>query len=503
MLVSDAIIRCLKDEGVTTVFGGFGCNAEPMFDALKSSVICLVSSLQGDSAGYAALGYSRACGKAAVCLTGGGQASLKLLTAIAAAQCDCIPMVVITGQVPSSQLGRDVKNEADITGAAQPFVKHSYLARDASQVPRILKEAFYLAGSGRKGPVLVDVPLDIQQEEINYSCASEVQIRGYSPILKGNMSQIKRFAQVLSKARKPLMLIGGGVFASNACAETFELSRKLDIPVVSMLSGYSAVPADVPLYIGCIEADDVVAELAVESCDVLLVVGARFLSSKYRLEDKTVLHVDIDPAEIGKNLSSDLPLVGDCKFVMKQLYDFAEPVKHISWRNTLRGFAKKYSQEEDHSFDGLFINGVLMLGVPDTVVCDCGKHLNYIIRNRFLSRAGNVMIPGMNLCGFGIAAAIGAAIANEGTASFCVCDEEDFVKSLADLAAVNRMEQFVQGRAAIRVLLINCRSIMRYKELAELFSLYYVRVETDEFDFDEALDKSNAALIDIKAEDLQ
>lgn len=252
MKISEAMVKCLEAENVKVVFGYPGAAICPFYDALYESGIRHILVRQEANGGHAANGYARITGKPGVCIATSGPGATNLITAIATAYADSIPLVIITGQVNNDQIGSDAFQEADITGSAEPFVKHSYLVKDKDELPRIFKEAFYIAGTGRPGPVLIDVPMDVQNEEIDFSYPETVDIRSYKPTVKGNMLQIKRVLKALNEAQKPLICIGGGVFSSDAVDEITELSRVMQIPVVTTMMGISAFSTDNELFYGMI-----------------------------------------------------------------------------------------------------------------------------------------------------------------------------------------------------------------------------------------------------------
>ncbi|MEG0693106.1 MAG: thiamine pyrophosphate-binding protein, partial [Oscillospiraceae bacterium] len=229
---ANAIVKCLQEEEIQVVFGYPGAAICPFYDALSSSQIKHILVRQEQNAGHAASGYARISKKPAVCIATSGPGALNLITAIATAYMDSIPLVVITGQVSSDMLGRDVFQEADITGSAEPFVKHSYLVKHAADIPRIFKEAFYIAGTGRQGPVLIDIPVDIQRELIEFEYPEKIEMRSYKPSVQGNVGQIKRVIAAMDSSKRPLICAGGGVFAADASEALLTLSRSANIPIV-------------------------------------------------------------------------------------------------------------------------------------------------------------------------------------------------------------------------------------------------------------------------------
>ena len=274
---ADAIIRCLEEENVTTVFGYPGVAICPFYNSILDSDIRTILIRTEQNAAHAASGMARITGKPGVCAVTSGPGATNVITGIATAFADSIPLVVITGQVNSELLGSDVFQEADITGAVESFVKYSYLVKDVNDIPRVFKEAFYIANTGRKGPVLIDVPIDIQNATIkNFKYPEEVKLRTYKPTVKGNMVQIKKVVKELEKAKKPILCVGGGVLLSEAKEELRQFSEAHQIPVVSTMMGIGAMPTRHPLYFGMVGNNGkAYANRAMNESDLLIMVGAR------------------------------------------------------------------------------------------------------------------------------------------------------------------------------------------------------------------------------------
>ena len=304
--VSEAMVRCLEAEGVETIFGYPGATICPFYDALSRSNIRHVLVRTEQNAGHAANGYARMTGKPAVCVVTSGPGATNLITGISTAYMDSIPMVIITGQVVSSLLGSDVFQEVDITGSVEAFIKHSYLIKDPKDIGRIFKEAFYIAGTGRPGPVLIDIPMDVQKMEIDFTYPEKVSIRSYRPSFKGHIGQINKAAAAIAKAKRPLIVAGGGIFISKAEKTLRTFVEKTKIPVVTTLMGIGALQPDDPCALGMIGMHGIrPANYAVGQADVLILCGARVAdrtipNPEALARHKTIIHMDIDPAEIVK-----------------------------------------------------------------------------------------------------------------------------------------------------------------------------------------------------------
>lgn len=347
---AQALLESLKKEGVEVIFGLPGGSVLPIYDALhgeKDIKHILVRHEQG--AGHAADGYARATGKVGVCLATSGPGATNLVTAIANAHMDSIPMVAITGQVGTSFLGKDSFQEADITGITLPITKHSYLIKDANDIARVIKEAFHIASTGRQGPVLVDIPKDIQFQKIDFVYPDKVDIPSYKPTYHGHPKQISAAAKEIDDSQKPMIYAGGGVISSNACQELLELATKIHAPVTTTLMGKGAFDETHPLSLGMLGMHGTVyANYAVTECDLLIAVGARFDDRvtghiAHFAPKAKIVHIDIDPAEIGKNVPVDVPIVGDVKNVLKALNKHVKPKDASSpWISQVMGWKEKH-----------------------------------------------------------------------------------------------------------------------------------------------------------------
>ena len=328
MIGADAIVKCLEEEGVTYVFGYPGVAICPFYNSILDSSIHTILIRTEQNAAHAASGFSRVSGKIGVCAVTSGPGATNVITGIATAFADSIPLVCITGQVNSELLGSDVFQEADITGAVESFVKYSYLVRNVQDIPRIVKEAFHIAGTGRKGPVLIDVPIDVQNAEIKkFAYPESISMRTYKPTVRGNMAQVKKVAAQLQKAKRPLICAGGGILLSNGEKELLAFAEKHQIPVVSTMMGIGSMPTRHPLYFGMVGNNGKpYANRAMNESDLLMMVGARVADRAVNqpdliTENKVLIHIDVDPAEIGKNVGPAIPLVGDAKHIFNDLLD--------------------------------------------------------------------------------------------------------------------------------------------------------------------------------------
>ena len=346
---AEIMVKCLEAEGIKVVFGYPGATICPFYDKIYDSDIKHVLVRQEQNAAHAASGYARCSGKPGVCVATSGPGATNLITGIATAYTDSIPMVAITGQVRSDLLGRDVFQEADITGACEPFVKHSYIVKKTEDLPRVFKEAFHIASTGRKGPVLIDIPMDIQENEIEeFVYPDKVNILGYKPNTKGHAIQVKRAVEAIKQSKRPLIVSGGGVLLSGIKPKFQKFADKTKIPVISTMMGIGVMPSDHEMYLGMLGTHGKrVANRALHEADLVIVCGARLgdraVAAPHQMsENTTVIHIDIDPAEIGKNVKTEIPIVGDMKNVMNMLIDeIGDYQVPNMWHETVKTWKKE------------------------------------------------------------------------------------------------------------------------------------------------------------------
>ncbi len=448
---AQALVESLKREQVDHIFGYAGATICPLADALKDVPeigYTLVRTEQ--NAGHMASGYARTSGKVGVCMVTSGPGATNLITGIATAYMDSIPMVAITGQVPSHLLGRDIFQEVDITGAVAPFSKHSYLVKNANDIPRIIKEAFHIASTGRPGPVLIDVPIDIQEQTIKrFEYPEEVNIRSYKPSVKGNDLQIKRVVEAIGRARQPLICAGGGVWLANAREELLELAERCAIPVVKTMMGISLMPTDHPLNMGMIGAHgNHCANKALAKADLLIMVGTRaadraVLDPREIQRRMATIHIDVDPAEIGKNMQAAIPLVGDVKVILRQILDRGPAVTDSAdWLERLRDYRKAelgrvFPRREGYVFPGTVLRRLGAKLDDDAVVCaDVGQ--NQIFTCKYLPQKNGRLLTsgGLGTMGYALPAAVGAKVARPERQTVVVCGDGSFQMAMNELAAV-------------------------------------------------------------------
>lgn len=450
--VAQSVVRALESEGVSVVFGYPGATICPFYDALAQSSIRHVLVRQEQMAAHAASGYARISGKPGVAIATSGPGAVNLLTGLATAYMDSIPLVAITGQVPCDQIGHDVFQEADITGAAEPFTKYAYLVKDPSQIGRIIKEAFYIAASGRPGPVVIDLPIDIQQSKIDFIYPETVSIRGYKPTYAGNALQVRRVVQALEEAKRPLICVGGGVLSAAAGGLVCDFAGQCGLPMVSTMMGISAIASDHPLYYGMLGSYGCSgANWAVNHADLILIMGARVgdraMQSPAILEKRArIVHIDVDPAEIGKNVGTSIPLVGDVKNIVQQLLRSAKPVDSAQWVRILNDIRAQEQtkvssiQRAVQTVDPKQVLHTLSdLLDPDAVVAaDVGQNQIWAARNMHFLKGGRFITSGgMGTMGYALGAAIGGKIASyPGRQTVVVCGDGGLQMSMMELATL-------------------------------------------------------------------
>ena len=467
---AEAIVRCLENEGVEIIFGYPGATVCPLYDKLTKSSIKHILVRHEQHAGHEASGYARIKKKPGVCMTTSGPGATNLITALATAYMDSVPMVAITGQVSSELLGRDVFQEADITGAAEPFTKYSYLVKNAADLPRIIHEAFHIASTGRPGPVLIDIPVNVQQQRFDFTLPGEVSLRGYKPTIKGHAGQIKRVCKAINNAEKPLICSGGGIFTAESQKELRVFAETVNIPVVSTLMGIGALPTAHPLYMGMLGMHGKsVANQAITDSDLLIIVGARVSDRAVLLpgnvaKSTKIVHIDIDPAEIGKNLSTFIPVVGDAKEILTQILE-AEPItKSDEWTGLLTARKEKFVHDYAPRKIGInpkaFVNMLSKRLPDDHIYCaDVGQNQIWSAVNCDIREGRFLTSGGMGTMGYSIPAAIGAKLADPTKSVVAVCGDGSFQMQMMELATI------CQNKVDVKIIVMKNNKLGLVKEI--------------------------------------
>jgi acetolactate synthase-1/2/3 large subunit len=469
---AEALVKCLEEEKVEVIFGYPGGAVLEVYDALfHNKNIRHVLTRSEQAAAHAASGYARVSGKVGVCIATSGPGATNLVTGIATAYMDSIPIVAITGQVPLSQIGGDMFQEVDIIGATAPFTKHNYLVKNASDIPRIVKEAFHIASTGRPGPVLIDLPKDVARDKIDFVYPREVFLKGYKPTLQGHPLQIIKAAEAINSAKRPVILAGGGVISSKAYEELRILAETADIPVTVSLMGISSFPGEHPLFLGMAGSHGMPwANEALKKADLIIALGCRFND---RLtggaggfdENAKIIHVDVDPAEIGKNVKVDIPIVGDIKNVLCELLKRIEKRSRKDWKEYLEGLKGKELVEGCSDISPLDIIGELYEQTKGDLIIttDVGAHQMWTARYYKFKYPGSFITSGgLGTMGYGLPAAIGAKIANPKKQVIHITGDGSFQMNFAELATLRENE------LSVKIMLFNNGGLGLVKELQDI-----------------------------------
>ena len=471
---SHALIESLYKEGVDTIFGYPGGAVLPIYDALYDSKLKHILVRHEQSAAHAADGYARATGKTGVCLATSGPGATNLVTGIATAYIDSVPMVVLTGQVPSNLIGNDAFQEANITGITQSITKHNYLLKSANEIPNTVKEAFHIASTGRPGPVLIDLPKDITVDKIEFKYPKIVSLRSYKPTVKGNLLQIKKAAIEIAKAKNPVIYVGGGIICANASQELLEFAEKIMAPVTTTLTGMGAFPGDHPLYLGMPGMHGTkYANYSIQSSDLLITIGARFDDRVTGKVDSfapnaKIIHMDVDPAEISKNVRVDIPIVGDAKWVLKSLIEHVKNNDTSKWLERVNQWKTKFPLryiKSDEIIKPQFVLETINSVCKDAIiVTDVGQHqmwsaqyFKYITPRTFISSGG------LGTMGYGFPASIGAKIGMPDDTVFCISGDGSFQMNSQELATV------VEYNIPVIVVILNNGYLGMVRQWQELF----------------------------------
>ncbi|RLA98332.1 MAG: biosynthetic-type acetolactate synthase large subunit [Deltaproteobacteria bacterium] len=477
------LLECLKREGVEVIFGYPGGAILPLVDELPNWGFRNILVRHEQAAVHAADGYARASGKVGVCLVTSGPGATNTVTGIATAYMDSIPVVVFTGQVPVHLIGNDAFQEADIVGITRPCTKHNYLVTDVKKLARIVREAFYIARSGRPGPVLVDLPKNVLTDTTEFRYPEKVEIRGYQPTLDGHIPQIERAARLILKSRRPLIYAGGGVISSGASEELRELAEFLQIPVTTTLMGLGGFPGTHPLFLGMLGMHGTYrANMAVTHCDLLIAIGARFDDRVTGKVDEfsphsKKIHIDIDPTSISKNVRVDIPIVGDCKRVLRRLLEALKEEKpdREVYREGLLPWYEKIEEWKER--DKLAYNQNLRIK-PQFVVekiyeltkgeaiisSEVGQNQMWTAQYYRFDRPRTFLTSGgLGTMGYGFPAAIGAQVAFPDRLVIDIAGDGSIQMNIQELATA------VQHRLPVKVAILNNGYLGMVRQWQELF----------------------------------
>jgi acetolactate synthase-1/2/3 large subunit len=486
------LIEALQREGVDTIFGYPGGVVLPIYDELYDSSIRHILVRHEQAAAHAADGYARASGRVGVCLATSGPGACNLVTGIATAYMDSIPIVALTGQVPTALLGNDAFQESDITGITMPITKHNYLVKNAADIDRVVKEAFYIAGTGRPGPVLIDLPKDVSTGEVDEASSppAAISLRGYQPTYEGHVRQIDKAVDLIAEAERPLVYAGGGVILSGASAELREFIETAAIPVTTTLMGLGAIPGDHPLNLGMLGMHGTAAaNFAVTECDLLVAIGVRFddrVTGKIEAfaPNARIIHIDIDPAEIGKNKKVDLPIVGDVGRVLRaMLARMKKRGDTANWVNRTGTWKAQFPpayRDDDRLRPQYIIQQLsdLMKG-EGIVVSEVGQNQMWTaLYYCFRKPRSWITSGGLGTMGYGFPAAIGAHFARPGETVVDVAGDGSFQMNIQELATV------AHNNIPVKVVILNNIYLGMVRQWQELFyDRRYAYTELSPVDF--------------------
>lgn len=475
------LMKALQEEGVDTIFGYPGGAVLDIYDELFRTKIRHILVRHEQGAVHAADAYARAAGRTGVCLVTSGPGATNTVTGIASAYMDSIPLVVITGQVPTQLIGNDAFQEVDIVGITRPCTKHNYLVKDVTELAKIIKEAFYIAGSGRPGPVLIDLPKDIVNNFAKYKPPEKVRLKSYNPTYSPNIKQIKKVIKLINKAKKPVIFAGGGIILSKAHAELTEFARKTQIPVTASLMGLGGFPASDPLWLGMIGMHGTYrANMSIGECDLMIAIGVRFDDRVTGKPDTfapnaEIVHIDIDPTSIQKNIPVAVPVVGDCKITLDHLNNLIEDedIKDISqkrkgwfdkidnWKSTQPlAYTQKDIIKPQYVIEKLY---ELTKGKA-IITTEVGQNQMWAAQYYHFDKPNHFITSGgLGCMGFGLPAAIGAQIACPDKIVVDIAGDGSIQMNSQELATA------VQYGLPINIVILNNRYLGMVRQWQELF----------------------------------
>jgi acetolactate synthase-1/2/3 large subunit len=469
------LIDTLQEEGVDTIFGLPGGAVIPLFDELYDASLETILVRHEQGAGHMADGYARASGKVGVCVTTSGPGATNLVTALATAYIDSVPIVAFTGQVKTHLIGNDAFQEADVTGITRPCTKHNYLVKDVADLGRVVREAFHVARTGSPGPVLVDLPVDVTTEEVEGEIEKDMDLPGYRTTVEGHPGQIKKAARAIDEAESPLLYVGGGAIIADAAEEVTRLARDANIPVTTTLMGLGAFPEDDPLSLRMLGMHGTVyANYAMQNCDLVIAVGARFddrVTGKFEefAPEAKIVHVDISPASIGKSVAVHIPVVGDAKQVLKKLIERVQYREREEWTEQIQEWKKRFPLTYDRESETVKPQHVLeqihdLTDGHAIIAADVGQcqmwaaqYYTYVEPRTSLSSGG------LGTMGFGLPAGIGAQVACPDKDVFVIAGDGSLQMNIQELSTA------MVKKLPVKIALLNNGYLGMVRQWQELF----------------------------------
>lgn len=450
---AEAIVEILHREGITTIFGIPGGVVIPLFDAIYGDkTINLVVTRHEQGAIHAADGYARSSGKTGVCIVTSGPGATNIVTGLATAYMDSIPVVALTGQVPTVNIGNDSFQEADTTGITRPITKHSFIIKDPNELPLVMKKAFHIAKTGRPGPVLVDIPKDITTAKIDFEYPEKIRIPGYNIVMKGHSGQIKRVMEAINTSERPLIYAGGGIIASGAFHELTKFAKTTGIPVTLTLMGLGAFPGTDPLFLGMLGMHGTkTANYAVDRCDLLIAIGSRFddrVTGKLSMfaPHAKFIHIDIDPASISKNVTIDIPVVGDARHILKEMLKDAKKLNIGNWISEIEGWKSEhpltYNNNDNVLRPQFIVEQIYRLTEGEAIIAtEVGQNQMWTAQfYKFDKPRRLISSGGLGTMGYGLPAAIGAQFANPGATVFDIAGDGSIQMNIQEMATLSQCQ---------------------------------------------------------------